>query len=73
MHRSVNESRTIRDAAARFTAGASVPIPELIALSGADIRERFNSLGNSEQRNSFLDAIVSKLGNNLGDWALSSA
>jgi hypothetical protein len=69
MHRTVNESRTIRDAAAGFNAGASVPIPELIALSGADIRARFDSLENAEQRNSFLDAIISKLGNNLGDWA----
>jgi len=59
----------VRDNLTGHNVGSVVPVPELIALSGADVRGRFLSLGNTEQRHGFLDAIMSKLGSNLGDWA----
>ena len=69
MPRSVYESRTIRDNLAGRSSGMAVPTPELIALNAMDIRRRFHSLENDSQRSGFLDAIVSKRGRNLGDWA----
>lgn len=69
MPRSVSESRVIRDSHAGHSSGAAIPTPELIALNVVDIRRRFLSLENAHQRSGFLDAIVAKLGGNLGDWA----
>lgn len=69
MPRTPSESKDVRDNLAGHNVGSVVPVPELIALSGTDIRGRFLALENAEQRHGFLDAIMSKLGSNLGDWA----
>lgn len=69
MPRTVSESRLIRDNHAGHSSGAAIPTPQLIALNAMDIRRRFKSLENENQRCAFLDAIVAKVGGNLGDWS----
>lgn len=69
MDRSINHSKKIRDQHAGHNLAAAIPIPELISLSGFDVRARFQSLENDDQRSSFLDTIIAKLDSNLGNWA----
>jgi hypothetical protein len=69
MSRTAPESKAIRDNLTGHNAGAVVPVPELITLAGGNVRNRFLALENAEQRHGFLDAIIAKLGSNLGDWA----
>lgn len=69
MTRTTDESRAIRDNLAGHNAAAAVPIPELIAITGTDIRTRFAALENEQQREGFLDAISAKLDSNWGNWA----
>lgn len=69
MDRSINDSKRVRDYHAGHNLAAAIPIPELISLQGSDVRARFRSLENDDQRSSFLDAIIAKLDSNLGNWA----
>lgn len=70
MTRTTTESKAIRDnLTGHNVAAATVPIPELITISGGDVRNRFASLDNDDQRQGFLDAITAKLDSNWGNWA----
>lgn len=69
MARTIAESKAVRDSLAGHNAAAPVPIPELIAITAGDVRERFASLENDEQRQGFLDSITAKLNGNWGNWA----
>lgn len=69
MTRTTSESRAIRDNLAGHNIAAALPIPELITITGGDVRNRFASLENDEQRQGFLDAITAKLDSNWGNWA----
>lgn len=69
MARTITESKAVRDDLAGHNVAASVPIPELIAITGGDVRGRFASLENDVQRQGFLDAITAKLDSNWGNWA----
>jgi len=46
MARTTTESKAVRDDLAGHNVAASVPIPELIAITGGDVRGRFASLEN---------------------------
>lgn len=69
MTRTTTESRAIRDHLAGHNVAATIPIPELVAITGGDVRDRFASLENDEQRQGFLDAVTGKLDSNWGNWA----
>lgn len=70
MTRTTSESRAVRDnLTGHNVAAATVPIPELISITGGDVRSRFASLENDEQRQGFLDSITAKLDGNWGNWA----
>lgn len=69
MARTTAESRSIRDHLAGHNVAATIPIPELVAITGGDVRDRFASLENDEQRQGFLDAVTGKLDSNWGNWA----
>lgn len=69
MSRNEQESKAIRDNLTGHNVAAAVPVPELIAISGGDIRDRFNSLDNDDQRQGFLESIIGKMDSNWGNWA----
>lgn len=70
MARNITQSKSLRDGqAGQNSAAAAIPIPELIAIAGGDIRQRFSALQNVEQRTGFLDAITAKIDSNWGNWA----
>lgn len=69
MARTTVESRAIRDNLAGQNVAANIPVPELVAITGGDVRDRFASLENDEQREGFLDTITAKLDSNWGTWA----
>jgi hypothetical protein len=69
MARTTSESKAIRDNLTGHNVASTVPIPELITISGGNVRNRFASLENDEQRQGFLDSITAKLDSNWGNWA----
>lgn len=69
MARTTSESKAVRDNLTGHNVAATVPIPELISITGGDLRIRFASLENDEQRQGFLDSITTKLDSNWGNWA----
>ena len=69
MARTTSESKAVRDNLTGHNVAATVPMPELISIIGNDVRNRFASLENDEQRHGFLDSITTKLDGNWGNWA----
>lgn len=69
MARTTSESKAVRDNLTGHNVAATVPIPELISITSGDVRGRFASLENDEQRQGFLDSITTKLDSNWGNWA----
>lgn len=60
----------MRDALTGHNAAMSaVPMPELVAIAGGEVREKYASLENEEQRRGFLSSITIKLSSNWGNWA----